>query len=434
MLRKYPIEILVVLVLHLAFLAFQLVSENYFTEDSAEYIQTADNLIHEGILYSGDLDAELETGLYTKRLPGYTAVLAAIQWFTSSPLPLLILQLLFSMTSFLILLRMFKPGKMGRIVLMILVLLFPLQFIYANLYSPEILFQVVIMGCAVFIFKYIQQEQIWVLWFYQALFILSILIEPLMYMFVVPNFILFIILYSRTKQRLVLISSLIPVVFLIILGGVNQHRTGYFHISSIQEHTLVDGYMFLHQVEIMGEDAAHEARDLVHQTCDLEIDFKGNSQCLSASAKEYFREDLVSYGLFHLKGAVWLFLDPGLSEISAFFNVRSQDLSTTSNYWFEKSTREKWDEVLDQPVWLTILLLLIFAINILRLAGFVIFIFNWKIRISFRILLLLLVGFLALAAGPRGSAPFLIPVFFLVTGAATIQYARWLSLLRKGRE
>lgn len=431
MLKKYPIEILVILVVHLAFLAFQLVSGNYYTEDSTEYIQTADNLLNEGMLYSGDPDEEIETGNYTKRLPGYPAVLAIIKWFSSSAVPLLVLQLLLSIISFLILLRMFQPGKVGRIVLMVLVLLYPLQFIYANLYSPEILFQVVIMSCAIFIFRYIQQERIRLLWFYQGFFILAILIEPLMYMFVVPNFILFIVLYARTRQRLVLISSLIPVVFLIILGGVNQQRTGYFHISSTQEYTLVDRYMFLHHVETMGEEAAIEALSLVHQTCDLEPDFKRKSQCLSATAKDYFRENLASYGIFHLKGALWLFLDPGLEEISHFFLKEKQDDKTQSDYWFEKSTKEKWNEVLNQPTWLIALLMLVFAINVLRLAGFLIFIFNWKIRISFRILLLLLVGFLALAAGPRGSAPFLIPVFFLVTGAATIQYARWLSLLKK---
>jgi len=94
------------------------------------------------------------------------------------------------------------------VILLALLVLYPAQFIYSNMVMTEILFQFVLMLAAFRLYRYIQTEIINLLWLYQLLLIIAILIKPVMYLFIVPNVILFIVLYYRSRQRLVLISTL----------------------------------------------------------------------------------------------------------------------------------------------------------------------------------------------------------------------------------
>ncbi|MCA1746618.1 MAG: hypothetical protein LC655_02905, partial [Bacteroidales bacterium] len=260
MLRKYRIVLITVVMLQLGFLVIQLLQQNYFLDDSGEYLRAADNLISDQILYSGDSDEPIDPALYTKRLPGYPAFLMLIRFFTTSMVPVIILQMLLSIGSILLMLKIFSPGKQGSWILFPLLLFFPAQFIYSNLVMTEILFQFVLMLAAFRLYQYIQTEKIGMLWLYQLLLIVAILIKPVMYPFIIPNVILFIVLYYKSRQRLVLISSFIPVIFVIILGGVNQQRTDYYHISSIQQINLVDYNLYYFLMHRDGEEAARTAK------------------------------------------------------------------------------------------------------------------------------------------------------------------------------
>ncbi|MCA1747688.1 MAG: hypothetical protein LC655_08325, partial [Bacteroidales bacterium] len=131
MLRKYRIVLITVVLLQLGFLVIQLLQQNYFLDDSAEYIHTADNLISDGTLYCGDTEETIDPALYTKRLPGYPAFLVLTRLLTTSMVPVIILQMLLSIGSVLLMLKIFSPGKQGTWLLLPLLLLFPAQFIYS---------------------------------------------------------------------------------------------------------------------------------------------------------------------------------------------------------------------------------------------------------------------------------------------------------------
>ncbi len=426
MLKKYRIVLLVVVLLQLAFLGYQLVSQNYFLDDSEEYIRAADNLISDGMLYSGETDQMLDPALYTKRLPGYPAFLVLVRLFTTSMVPVVILQMLLSLASILLMLKIFSPDKQGRGILLALLVLFPAQYIYSNMVMTEILFQFVLMLAAFRLYRYIRTEKIGLLWLYQLLLIVAILIKPVMYLFIVPNVILFIVLYYKSRQRLVLISSFLPVIFVIILGGVNQQRTGYYHISSIQQINLVDYNLYYFLMNRDGKEVASAAKERIHAACGAHIEFKERSECLTDSVTTVIKEDLKGYALFHLKGMARFFIDPGRFDIYNFFGIEREHGKGFLYHLNEGGLKGAWSYFISQPVLVVIALILIALVNLLRLFGFLVFLFNRSFKPEFRLFLFFLVAFLAFATGPLGASRFMLPVVLLMTGAAAVQYGKWI--------
>jgi hypothetical protein len=63
-------------------------------------------------------------------------------------------------------------------------------------------------------------------------------------------------------------------------------------------------------------------------------------------------------------------------------------------------------------------LALIAFFKLLKLTGFVIYLFRGKQELPLRIFLALLVGYLALVTGPLGASRFYLPVELLVIGAS----------------
>jgi hypothetical protein len=431
--KKYRTILLVIVPVQLLFLVIQLFSQNYLLDDSNEYLLAADNLIHQGVLYCGNTDAPEDPALYTKRPPGYPLFLAATRLFTPSHLPVIILQMLLSLVSILLMLEIFQPQKKEQFILLLFLLLIPAQYIYANMVMAEILFQCVIMLAAYRLLLYLRTKRIRTLWSYQAFIIFAILIKPDMYLFVVPNIILFTVLYYKTHQRLLIISSLIPVVFLIIFGGFNQQRTGHFHISSIQQIKLVDNNLYYFLVDRDGEAAAAETLERIHATCRQERDFNKRSACLSHAATSILKDDPALYALFHLKGMARFFLDPGRFDLSSFFGIEKEQERGFLYQLNAGGTGSAWRYLWEQPLLLIITLLLTGLVNLLRAVGFLCALFNKQFSMEFRLFLFLLVGTLAFASGPLGAARHMLPVALLLTGSAAVQYGQWIRMIYRYR-
>ena len=419
--------LITVVLLHLGFMVIQLLRQNYFLDDSREYLRMADNMLSDGMLYCGDTGKAIDPALYTKRLPGYPAFLALTRIFTTSMVPVIILQLLLSLGSVMLMLKIFSPQKQSTSILLAMLVFFPAQFIYTNMIMTEILFQFMLMLAALILYRYVQTEKISLLWPYQLLLVTAILIKPVMYLFIVPNIILFIILYYKSRQRLVLISAFIPVIFVIILGGVNQQRTGYYHISSIQQINLVDYNLYYFLMDRDGKEAASAVKEQVYATCDSQKDFKEKSECLTGAVTSVFKEDLKGYALFHLKGMIRFFIDPGRFDIYNYFGIERESGKGFLYHLNEGGLKGAWRYFISQPVLVIILLLLIALVNLLRLFGFLAFLFNRSFKPEFRLFLFFLIAFLAFATGPLGASRFMLPVVLLLTGAAAVQYGQWIG-------
>gem|GEM_PF-2655833 len=416
------------LLIHTGFMVYQLFAQHYLPGNATEYIITADNLRNEGTLYSGDLSQHIETEGYTRYSPGYPLILLLTRLFTQSFVPLILLQLALSMLSFITMLRVFQPEGYARILAAVFILFYPAQFIYTNLVLPEILFQFLLMMAAFILYRYLQKEKFRLLFSYQLMIVLAILVRPMLYPFIILNMILFLVLYYRYRQRLLIISSLIPVVFVIIYASFNQQRTGYFHVSSIHETRLVEHHLYYYLMDQRGEEEAQVITGEIKTNCGRETDFSKRSECLADAATSIFKEDPLRYGWFLLKGTGRLFIDPGGDQLYHFFGMESSGDQGFVHQANKSGIKGAWEYLRLQQTGMIILLILVAVFNLLRAVGFLLFLFNRKIDMAFRLFLFFLAGFLAVASGPLGMPVSMLPLVLLFTGAAAYQYGSWFSM------
>lgn len=429
MIRKYKIEIGGFIFLQLVFLLIQLFFQNYLKEDSLDYLQTAGNLIDKGIFYSGDFSQAINPALYTNIAPIYPLLLTVKSLFNNSLLAIILIQIILSVASFLLMLKVFQPKVKQKLLLMGLVLLFPSQFIYPNLILPQTLFQFVIMLTVFIYWTFLKTNNTKFLWCYQALLVLCILINTQFVMLIVPNLILFIILYFKSHQRLVLISGLLPIIFIIIFSGINQSRTGYYHLSSIGHLALVDEKIHTFLLNEKGIEAADSIIDQIHSDCRHEKDLRKSLQCMRKSAKELIKSNQPSYVISRIKSSIWLFLDPGKSDLMDFFSKKNTIQEARSAKSVNIDIRS---HLRANSLWITLLLIFITLINLFRSIGFFFFLFNKHVRIEFRVFLLLIITVIVLTAGAGGSAQYMLPGFFILTGCAVYQYAQLINRFSKG--
>jgi hypothetical protein len=297
----------------------------------------------------------------------------------------------------------------------------------------EILFQFILMMAALTLFRYLQTERFRALFTYELMIVLGILVKPVLYPFIILNILLSLVLYYRYRQRLVIISSLIPLVFVIIYASINQQRTGYFHVSSIQQVNLVDYNLYFYLMDQQGEDKASEITGEIRATCARESDFSKRSACLSDAATNIFKDDIVSYGWFHLKGMGRFFIDPGRFDLYQFFGLERSRGSGFLYHINKSGIKGAWEYLRMQQTGMILLLLVIAFVNLLRAIGFLFFLFNRKIDVAFRLFLFFLTGYIAFATGPLGASRFMLPLVLLLTGAAAYQYGSWLNKLTGSR-
>jgi len=434
MLRKYRIEILVFLLIVTGFFVFALLHPPVQPNDINEYIRAARLISNDAALFPQILEALEDELLFSKTGPVYPLILVVAGSLTDSFWPIFILQLLLSFGSFLLMLNIFKPEPNMQVLLLALVLIFPAQILFSNLLLPDIMFQFVIMLSAALLMSYIHTGRIRILWFYQASVFFAILIHPIFYYFVLPNLILFIFLYFKSKQRLVFISSLIPIVLLIIVAGINQQQTGYFHISTKRQAILTDEHLYYYIQEKAGKEQAEKTISEIYMNCDRIPDVSRRMACLKESTHTLISEDKISYLLFRSKETLLALIDPGNEFLKRFIE---RDISITGKinaFAYEKNPISSLDRLFSLPFYWILIVSVLLLLNVARIAGFLLYLFNRNFRIESRLFFLFMVITILILGPSPGTAQNVLPVFFLLSGGAILQYGRWIKRYRERKQ
>jgi hypothetical protein len=432
MIRKYWIEFLIIALLQLGFLIFQLSSQSFINDFSSEYIQTAQNFIQDRVIFAGDYQHESDPALYSKIMPGYPVFLSAFSFAKNSYLLVILLQAFLSIASFSLILKIFKLQKPASYMLVAFFIVFPAQFIYANQIVPGILLQFILVLSSYILLLYIHTKRISLLWFFQSLIILSLMILPEYSLYVFPNILLFAIFYFRTKQRLVIISSLIPLISLIIIGSINQQRTGYFHISSnLQSNSAESFTAFIDKS--LKDDPGYESYHGDIKNCISEKELKDRRQCIRASSLKIIRKNIPQYLLFKSKSVFSFFTNPGKRDYALLIPKSRLLVNSDSEYLSEDAPEKNLEKANNQGFLLTILIILIITFNIIRLAGFLGYLLNRSVRFEFRLFLLFLIGSIALQSAVFGSLLALLPLVLFLSGGSAFQYVYWFRLYSRKR-
>jgi hypothetical protein len=468
----FPITLLgALLLLQILFLAYAQKAPSAELSDSKEYLNASKNLYNCGVLYTGDLSQSITEELYTRRPPLYPLLLGLVI-LSDSRFPLFIVQMLFSLLSVFLIYTTFirtkffqkssvekqsEPASNSNYWYLILPFLFilstPAQFIYTNLVMAEILFQLLLVLMTWCLFQYGQRRgkplksflsdridsgsELWkeesslrgkrgakmYIWLFFLFLTMGMATKPVLFPFGLVLLPLSVLLFLRTRERAFLTAMLIPLLWIGLYGLWNYNRTGSIQYSSIQTANMVNYNLRYYIMEQEGPAKAAEKIDEIYATCGNEEDYRSKIRCLNDKTKESIFDQPFSYALFHLKGVLGYFLDPGRFDLATFFNLESKSSAGFLTIINDEGLAGAIKTFRLQGWGIMMLLLIIALFKLLKLSGFLIYLFRRNEQFQMRIFLFILVGYLAIVTGPLGASRFLLPVELILIATATRGWA-----------
>lgn len=415
--------LLLLFLIHFLFLSIQIINKNLYLVDSFEYLNEAKNISNSSVFYCGNLDQPINNDLYTKRPPIYPLFIAFFKLFVQSDVLIIIVQSIISIFSILLIRKAFLQFgyRKNYDPLFLLMFIFsPAQMIYANLIMSEIIFQFILALGFYLLVKYFQKDSIKYLLYFNICIAFSAFIKPVMHLFVYPSFILMLFLSYRNNSIKPMLIGIIPIIMIQAYSFWNYKRTDYWQFSSIQTTNLFQYNAYYFNVQRIGLEKANIYFDDQVQKADSIKSYPEKQRYLEETSKQVIKENLIGYGWFHFKGMLRFFIDPGRFDISNFFGLEGN----SSSGFFERLNTEGLKGVINylfqQNLFLIVALFLIALVNLIKVAGLILFLTSKQIDLKFRLAIFFIVGYIAFATGPLGASRFMMPLIPLVIFASLI--------------
>lgn len=416
------------LVLYQVFLVYNFVHGHVYLQDSAEYVQSARSFETEGNFYSGSPENERDYRMYSKRTPLYPLILYFISRSGISDSYIYVIQAflgLFNIYLFYRFLAVFGVRKtVGHLILAIFILFTPAQFIYSQFIMADLWLQTWVMLLLFSALKFYKKPDL--KWTICLLLLIST--APFLKPVFLPagialGFLIPIYLIYKKKIKLYILLSVLPFLFFYAWSAQNWNRTGVFHFSSIGYINLLhyNTNLLIHKnpKQIKNAQRLNELMIVPHSKAE----FSQNYAEVNRFCKEVLFENAGSYALFHSKGILFFFLDPGRFDLFNFFRVENNN---SQGFLHKGKNANKLKEIYSVQPLLFWLLLLVFIVKIVKSVGFIGYILK-NYRNPAVIAGVFLVFYIAILTGPLGASRFYLPVEGIVMVYATLFYSRFVK-------
>ena len=402
----------------IAFLIARIIHGNFRLSDSDEYFATAE-LLKSG-KYFGQTSDIIEAINLTKR-PFLYPLLILFPGFLND-LVIVLLQTILGVFNLFLILKIFKNlGGKSYYLITILLFLTPSIFINTHLIITETIASTLML----LIFTQFQNKlDSRKIVYIQILLSLLLFLKPAFYLFTIVNLFFFIIYFIRTKTFQ--ISVIIPLLLTISYIGFNQYRTGFAHFSSIQNINLIDYNLYLFKMNQEGFDKAELWKNNVYEEAEKFRTFGEFSNYLDKRGKSEIKNNLISYTLFHTKGAIRGMFDPGRFDLMTFHE--QQDASQGFMQLLNKQDfMSVLKGLLEYKYKIVVLILIpIFLANIFK--WFFAFAYLWKNKklLNFRnVYLILIFGYSILITGPVNTCRYMIPLQGILIVIAVLSWENY---------
>ncbi len=415
------------LAIHILVLFYQSYQERWYLVDSYEYLAAAENMEENGSWYSKDREEAYDPAHHSRRTPLYPFLLMLSKGLVDHPAFVALWQIILSLFNIHLMLRTLNEWRIPRrfrFVILPFLLLLPAQYIYANLIMTEILFQTLLTAGIWIAFQALSKKQMKWFWIMSLLLMLAMLTKPVMYFFFLPYLILLGYLAFKWKKYLILLPALLPLALVLTYQGINYQRTGYFHYSSVQSLNLLQLTTYNLLINRVGEEEAVKITDDIYQDALRAPSFAQGQKLMQERCLNIMWKYKGFYLLYHLRGMVNFFLDPGRFDLYHLLGIQKVGSEAgLSRSFSEGGYRAVWDYLQRQPLGILLFLSFVFIFNLVKALGFLGFLFYKKIPISFRLALFVLVAYLAGVTGPYGASRFALPTALIVIAAAVAFYS-----------
>jgi hypothetical protein len=394
----------------------------YYLSDSYEYLWQATNLQH-GSLYCADPSEPFNADFLTKRPPLYGIWLALLHLFSTNPIWTALSQQVLCFASILLYRHAaYQIGYRTRLDkwFLIWLLLSPAQFIYTNLIMSEILLQfflALVFYSAVRLLHTPHHRYTW-LYAHQIALIAALFVKPVLYPFavLVTPFVFLVGYHYKLARKQIVLAAALPILSIVGYSYANYTHTGVFHFSSIQSINAVHYNTYYFNTNTYGKTYADSILNNTAQLVNAQKDYPDKIAIRRAHAQIPIHQQPISYLLFHTKGTIRFFLDPGRFDLATFFNIPSNGfdgfLQHSTQYGFWTACQQVLHT--SSGLFLAVIILLVLA-NFLKLCLFLYASLRGLPQYTYLYAYTIaLVGYVALATGPLGASRFYMPLIPLI--------------------
>jgi hypothetical protein len=409
------------------FLAAVFIWQKPYSYDSVEYMQLATNLKN-GLYYSGNAQLPITEHYITLRPPVYSIfiLLSWTLWGYQTWIILLFQNIISIATCLLVrntFLQLF-PEQKRQTMYWLLILLYPMQMVFANMIFCDVLFQFFLMLYLRQLLLFLKDGRGSRFWWMTLWLIAGVFTKPILYPFLFLHALAGLFYTVRLRKKGILVAAAIPLCLILLYGFYNEKRTGLFHISSVQSYNLLEYNVSEFYQYKYGTDEAKRRMAAIQGELASAKNFPERYRLSARIAKQKIGEDLLSYSLFHVRKSIQLFFDPNKLE----FDIFSRRFHYINNYQESFSTKlhsggltGAWEYLKSYPF---LLLLLITPLTgVFRLLGTILFVFDRRISISLRIAVAVFVAYFALITGPVANARYFLPILMVTSACSWISFA-----------
>ena len=423
----------VIVLVHVVFFLLACHFERIYMGDSFEYIYEAVNIKDALFFYSGNPALPIEPEYMTQRQPVYPLFLAMVYSFAVNNWIVLVLQNMLSVFNIWYCRKgLFKMGYKAKYdwLLLLFIVAYPIQFIYANTIAPEVLLQTSVL-------IYMRQMALMLLhkkWSHAAwaslVLIVGLFIKPVLYPFVVVHLLIVVFCAIRNKAGLLRAVGigLMPLIAVLMYNTWNLERTGKFHFSSNQGFNAIYYYYFYFSDKEGGKQAKEFLQTERDKIAAMPV-YKDRYDYANERGVALLKENFIPYMGFHLKHSARYFIEPGKGEIDLFTGKLTYGgLYTKEGEGFYATMKREGvgglpRYAIENPSLIIAMIVLLF--NILRLIGMGMALFDKGIVLRVRLFVLLMFGYFAVTTGPIANTHYFMPISLVAIGSAVIGIMHW---------
>lgn len=431
--------LLLIIICHALWFIGALTWKHFYNGDSYEYIYLAENMKH-GYYYGSNPVLPANDYRLSVRTPVYSLILSAFySLFGYHNLLVILLQNALSIVSCWLIFDTFRrisTAKKYSWIYWIFVLAYPAQFYFSDMIAPDTVLQFFLMLyfrqlILSLLHKSPQRTGMMSLWL-----ILATLTKPIVYPFLFLHFLFAIVYALKSKKKLVLLLGALPLMVMIGYGAWNQKRTGLFHISSIQSINLLNFNVHFFLKSKYGGDYADSVINREKEKIETLPGLKAKYEYSADKAKAIIKENFWGYSFFHARESARFFIEPGKSELDLFTGFLGYDYRDKSTNFYLSYQKEgvsgAWRYLTGYP--LLPILLLVVLFNVLRIFGWLLFVFDKKTPLVIRIVTSIYILYFAFITGPVANARYFLPVLLVMSGCSLMGYSGFITRIKNKRK
>ncbi len=423
------------LVVHAIFFTIALYYKRIYNGDSYEYIYMALNIRDHFDFYAGNPALPRVEEYMTLRPPLYSILISIIYLFTVNNWIVILFQNFVSIFNIYYTrdtIRKIGYSRKYDWILIAFVLIYPAQFIHSNTLAPDILLQTTVLVYFRHFILLVRRKE-WRQGFWMSLALIAgLLLKPVLYPFAYIHVLILLGMAGYVNRGLMkpFLAGLAPILIVILYSSWNYARTDKYHFSSNQSFNAVS-YYYYYFAKKEGTEKAQAFLQAERDKMNAMPKYTDRYEYANARGIELLKDNFVPYMAYHLKRGLRMFIDPGKGDIDMFTNRTTigglyKGEKTTGFYRsVKKGGMDGFEQYMEEnPTVFLALIVLVF--NTLKIFGLFLYLFHRRTNKYIKLLVILLLGYVAITTGPIANTRYFMPVSLIVIGCATVGYKHYL--------